>query len=147
MKSLVKSSPDLGNDQATAWGDEVAQAVGPVLVERVKTTDATTTTLLMLAVPASQTVLVEARVLARRTGGSAGTAEDGAAYLVRAAFNTVAGAATLIGSVSQIFVAESQAGWNCTLDASTTFARVRVTGAVDNNITWAAAVTVRGLNV
>ena len=31
---------------------------------------------------------------------------------------------------------ESQAGWNCTLTASGGSILVRVTGAVDNNVTW-----------
>ena len=82
------------------------------------------------------TVQLEAVVTARRTGGSAGTAEDGAAYIVRGAYKTVAGVVTLIGAIGLIYTAEDQPGWDCTLTISGTNVLVRVTGAVNNNVTW-----------
>lgn len=103
---------------------------------RVATTDATVTTLDTIAIPASTTVLIETTISARRTGGAAGTAEDGAGYVVRGLYKNVAGTATLIGAVSQIFVAEDQAGWDGTIAVSGGNALVRVMGAVNNNVTW-----------
>lgn len=108
---------------------------------RVTTTNATVTTLATIALTASKTYMIQAKVIARRTGGSAGTAEDGAGYVVTATFNTVGGVVTLIGAVDQDVVQESQAGWDCTMDSDGAGnARIRVTGATNNNVTWHAHV-------
>lgn len=104
---------------------------------KVTTTDATTTTIATVAIPASTTVFIEVKVVARRTGGSAGTAEDGAAYMVDAAYKNVAGTATEIGE-SSIFSAEDQAGWGVSVTPSSGNALIQVTGAVNNNISWIA---------
>jgi hypothetical protein len=80
--------------------------------------------------------MLVATVTARRTGGSAGAAEDGASYIVAATVKNVGGTATLIGAVSALYTAEDQAAWNCTIDVTGATARVRVTGAANNNITW-----------
>lgn len=109
---------------------------GSTDVATVSTTDATVTTLYTYTIPATTTQLIEATIVARRTGGSGGTAEDGAAYKIAAAYKNAAGTATIIGSVSTIFSSESQAGWDCTLDTTGATARVRVTGATNNNINW-----------
>jgi hypothetical protein len=110
---------------------------------RAATTDATQTTLQTIAISASKTYLIEARVVARRTGGTAGSADDGAAYVRRGVYKTVSGTVTLIGSVQDDLTSEDVAGWDCTLDISTTNVRVRVTGAADTNITWHSTVIVQ----
>jgi hypothetical protein len=89
--------------------------------------------------------MIEAHVRARRTGGSAGAADDGAAYIVQGCYKTVTGTVTLIGAVNAAFTAESQAAWNATLAISGTNVIVQVTGAANNNVTWHA--TVRVMNV
>lgn len=103
---------------------------------RAATTDATVTTLHSVATSTNQTVYVEATVVARRTGGSAGAAGDTAAYKVCGLYKNVSGTVTLVGAVTTLYSAESQAGWDCTLDVSGTTVRVRVTGAANNNVTW-----------
>lgn len=122
--------------------EEIQPCLSNTVQGRITTTDATTTTLLTVNLKADTTYLLEARVVARRTGGSSGTADDGAAYVVRAAYQTVSGTVTLIGSVSADFTAENQAGWACTFDVSHPLVRLRVTGAADNNVSWAARLTV-----
>jgi microcystin-dependent protein len=102
----------------------------------VSTTDATQTTLHTIAVPASQCLFIRAFVVGRRTGGVAGTAEDCAAYEVKALYKNVAGTATLVGSVFTHLTVESQAGWDCTFTVSGGNVLVRVTGATDNNVSW-----------
>lgn len=102
----------------------------------VSTTDATVTTVLTYTIPATTTVDIEARVVARRTGGSSGTAEDGAGYNLFATVKNVAGTATLIGSVQSITAREDQAGWDATIDVTGATARVRITGATNNNVDW-----------
>lgn len=107
----------------------------------VSTTDATVTTIATIAVPATTTLHIEATIVARRTGGSSGTAEDGAAYKVLVAYKNVAGTATLVGSGAVTTVGEDQAGWDVTVSASGGNALIRVTGALDNNVNWACRYT------
>ena len=102
----------------------------------VTTTDATTTTVATVPIPASTTVLLEIYVVARRTGGSAGSAEDGAGYLTQALFKNVAGVATQIGLGNLDYSAESQIAWNSSFAVSGGNVNVTVTGAVNNNISW-----------
>lgn len=112
----------------------------------VNTTDGTQTTLATIPITASRTYMITARVVARRTGGSAGTADDGASYERRGTYTTKSGTVTLMGSVQTLGTdAEDQAGWDVTLDISTTNVRVRVTGATNNNVTWMGDITVQSV--
>lgn len=101
----------------------------------VKTTDATVTVIATEVIPVSTSVLVAGYVVARRTGGAAGTAEDGAAYRVEFVAKNAAGTAAAIGSAVTV-IGESQAGWDVTVVASGGNVLVKVTGAVNNNVTW-----------
>lgn len=103
---------------------------------RVATTDATTTTLHTISIASGYSYLIEAHVVARRTGGSAGAANDSAGYVVYATVKDVSGTSTLVGAVGALYTAENQAGWDCTIDVTGATARVRVTGATNNNVTW-----------
>lgn len=105
----------------------------------VATTDAVATALATIAVAVDTTTLIEARVVARRTGGASGTAQDGAGYVLTATLKNTAGTAALIGSVDVDVTQESQAGWDCTIDANGGNARILVTGAANNNVTWLAS--------
>lgn len=117
----------------TATNDDV---IASYHQSRIATTDGTASTLYTHTIPASTTVRVEATVVARRTGGSAGTAEDGASYKLSGCYKNVAGTATIIGVVTTIYADEDQAGWNATLQVNAGTVRVRVTGATNNNVTW-----------
>lgn len=108
----------------------------------VETTNATVTTLATIPLEDNRTYQIVADIVSRRTGGAAGTAGDGASYRIIGTFRRVtAGSATLIGSLSVVHSAESQAAWDCTLTASGNDVLVRVTGAADNNVTWALVIT------
>lgn len=102
----------------------------------VNTTDATLTTVCTFAMPSSSAVLLRAHVLGHRTGGTAGTADDSAVYVMTAAYKPVAGVPTIIGAATMDFQAEDQPAWNCQFVASGSSVLVRVTGAANNNITW-----------
>ena len=115
--------------ESVATNDDPSERV---FQARAATTDATVTTLATVTLPASTTVLVEARVIARRTGGTGGTAEDGAGYILSATFQNAA----QIGATTVVATHENQAGWDATLDYNANTARVRITGATNNNITW-----------
>jgi hypothetical protein len=103
---------------------------------RVATTDATVATLYAATIPVDTTVIVSGHVVARRTGGSAGAANDGAGYVVEFCAKNTTGTAALIGAGTVTVLGESQAGWDCTLSASAGTIRVRVTGAANNNVSW-----------
>lgn len=129
--------PTLGNEvarfQSTATNDDPAESV---FQNRVTTTNATQTTLHSYALTDGYTYMFEAIVTARQTGGSAGTVDDAAGYVLRATYNCVSGIAGLVGAVNADYTAESQAGWDATFTTATNNVRVRVTGATNNNITW-----------
>lgn len=125
---------------STATNDDPRESVYQA---RAATTNATATTLWSMAVPSSTTLGIFASVVARRTGGSSGTAEDGAFYIVTTAVKNVAGTATVIsGAFTGPPVYEDQTGWSATFDVSGGDVRLRVTGAADNNVTWHATVRV-----
>lgn len=129
--------PTVGNDVlqliSTATNDDPVERV---LQGRAATTDATVTTLATIAIPASTTVHIEAHVIARRTGGTLGTADDGAGYILDGTYKTAAGTVTLIGALALPYTAEDQVLWDATLTISGTNVLVSVTGATSNNITW-----------
>ena len=87
--------------------------------------------------------MIEARIVARRTGGASGTAEDGFAMVIRGAYKNVAGTATILtngtGAAGTIdWESDDQAAWTASLDVTGATVRVRVTGAANNNVTWHA---------
>lgn len=111
----------------------------------VNTTDGAATTIATVAIPANTTVLIQARVCARRTGGTSGTAQDGAGYIVCAVYKNLSGTATEIGETS-IFSAEDQAAFSVTVTPSGANALVQVTGATDNNISWLAGLSLLSIS-
>lgn len=102
----------------------------------VQTTDATATVLFTAEVPVNETFHLEGIVVARRTGGASGTANDGASYTVKAVAKNTAGTAIVIGTSGTAAVGESQAGWDVTVVASGNALQVKVTGAAANDIAW-----------
>lgn len=125
-----------------AWGNwlnSLWQQVSYLFTRQatVSTTNGTITTIATITIPVGTTVLIEAKVAARRTGGSSGTDEDGAGYVIYAAYKNVTGTATEIGETA-VFTAEDQAGWACAFSASGNTALLRVTGAANNNVDWMA---------
>ncbi len=105
-------------------------------IATVSTTDATVTTIDTVPIVADRTYFLESHIVARRTGGSGGTADDGAAYMLHGAFNTVSGTVGSVGSSTKTYTAEDQAGWDVTHVISGTNVLIRVTGAVNNNVSW-----------
>lgn len=104
---------------------------------RVTTTDATVTTVATVTIPASQTVAVNCTIVARRTGGASGTAEDGAYYELKVAMKGNAGNnASEIAAETVTVIGESQAGFTVSSVPSAGTELIQVTGAASNNITW-----------
>jgi len=105
------------------------------IVTSVSTTNATTTTIATVTLSSSTTTMIESNVIARRTGGSSGTAEDGAGYIVVGCYKNAAGTVSEIGE-SSLFSAEDQPAWSCTMTPSGSTVLIQVTGAANNNIDW-----------
>lgn len=108
-----------------------------VFQAQTTTTDATATTLQSVTVPTDSTLLLIAKIVGRRTGGTGGANGDSAVYIRTARYKNVGGTVT-INNLQTDYTSEeiTQIAWNGTLDVSGTSARIRVTGAANNNITW-----------
>lgn len=125
--------------QSIASGDDPAESVTQ---NRITTTSATPATLHTVAIAANYTYVIRADVIARRTGGASGTADDGAAYTLRSAYTTKAGVVTLLGTAMEAIAREDVAGWDAALVISGTNVLVQVTGAATTNITWHATIRI-----
>lgn len=106
------------------------------------TTNSTATTLATIATATDIAYTVEATITARRTGGSSGSAGDGASYKLIASFKNNGGTLSQRGSTTNVMTVEDQAGWDAAFDTSGTDIRIRVTGATNNNISWKVSYTV-----
>lgn len=108
---------------------------------RVATTDATVTTLDTFAITASRTYVIDSRVIGRRTGGAAGTADDGVIFHLESSYTTKAGVVTLLGSAT---IQSAQDNVNVLVEhtISGTNVLVRVTGDTNNNYVWHSTSTV-----
>lgn len=96
------------------------------------TTDATETTGATFTTVSDRAYGVVAKVTATET-----VDYDEQAFYIRAGlFKNDGGTLALVGSVATPVTVESTAGWDCTLDASGSDIRVRVTGASSTAITW-----------
>lgn len=117
---------------------------------RTLTTDATVTTAATYAIASGKSYTITVVVTARRTGGAAGAAGDSASYIIQAGIKDISGTATLMATAGSnplvTIIGEDQVGWDATIDVNSSNARVRVTGAVNNNITWDVAVQAVSVN-
>ncbi|ARA72241.1 YapH protein [Kaumoebavirus] len=122
--------------QSTAGvGDNPSEQV---YQNKAQTTDATITTIHTFAVPASSVITLDITVVARRTGGTAGTTGDSAAFKLFASYKNISGTVSIVGGTDAIPEkrgAGDQA-WDVDLTISGTNVLLRATGAVNNNISW-----------
>lgn len=102
----------------------------------VLTTNATGTTLIDLPIASDTVVYVDARVISRQTGGSAGTTGHGATHRRAATFKNISGTVTQISSTTNLANHEDNAAWDAAFSVSGTNARLTVTGEANKNITW-----------
>ena len=104
------------------------------------TTNATVTALQRVDVDLNKSVYIEARVVARRTGGSSGSTGDTAFYTIQAGFKNIAGTVTLVAAVI-LNGGEDQSGWDLGFSIVGTQAVLVATGAANNNITWESSLS------
>lgn len=119
------------------WRDIVSATLGNPVVARIRTTDATTTTLLRVTPKASSSVKAVAWVQAHRTGGSAGNPDDGAAYLIHSGWKVMTGTVSLLGATHTPQIAhEDQAAWQAEVQIVDNRPAVVVAGSANMDITW-----------
>ncbi len=109
-----------GNARIKAYGD----------LANVQTTDATVTSVFTWSIVDEAVTFPVASVTACRSTGA-----DTAVYVRRTDIKRDGGTVT-VGSIEDNFTRESVAGWDCTIDNSTSTGRVRVTGASSTTIDW-----------
>lgn len=107
---------------------------------KIKTTDATVTGLLRIDLQTDKTVMIDAHIVARRTGGTLGANGDSAWYRLTGAYKNIAGTLTGVGTPSLVG-GEDQAAWNVGFTSAGLSATVTVTGAAGNEITWEGTVS------
>lgn len=106
----------------------------------VNTTNSTPVVMYSIPVPTDTTMLVEIRIIGRRTGGSAGTVGDSATYMRYVKVKNVAGTLTM-GTINSVYTYEDQVIWDATLIISGTDLNIQIIGATNNNITWNGVIT------
>lgn len=144
--ALGVQEPTVGNVvmrlQSTATNDDPNR---DFIQGRVATTNATVTTINTIPIPNNTCVMIDAKFLARRTGGSSGTSNAmGGGYAI-GWYRNNGGTVTLIvgGTVTQ----GSTDGWpGMTLTISGTNVLVQVQGMVNNNITWHSQIEVSSVS-
>lgn len=109
--------------------------------EKTTTTNAAVTPLQRILVDTNKSVYIEARVIARRTSGSAGAVGDTAFYVLQGCFKNISGTVSLVASTI-LNGGEDQVAWDCGFGISGNQAVLVGTGAVNNTITWESTVSV-----
>lgn len=115
-----------GNNE-TWWGQS-----------ELTTTNGTPSNILIhtASITQSEVYLVEAHVLALRTGGTAGSPLDSASYIRTARFKNNGGTVTMRTQQST-YTSEDQASWNASLGVqSPNLIILTVNGAANNNVRW-----------
>lgn len=107
---------------------------------KVTTTDATPTAAIRVPVANGKTVMVNAYLAARRTGGTLGANGDSAWYRLMGAYKNINGVLTGIGTPS-LFGGEDQPAWDFYFSSNLEEIVLTVVGASGNDITWEGALS------
>jgi hypothetical protein len=119
-------------------GDPGPQNATRTATGSVRTTNAAQTVILSAPVPAATIVMMECTVVGRRTGGTAGAAEDGFGYVRYYAWKNIAGVATLVNAAALVATIESNGAADVVMVGVGTIAELRVVGLANNIIDWTA---------
>ena len=108
---------------------------------KTTTSDNTVTALIRVRLPTNKTAMVQAHIVARRTGGTSGAEGDSAFYVLTGAYRNVNGVMTGIAS-PDLYGGEDQIGWNVGFSTSGEEIVVTVLGATGNNVSWEGTISV-----
>lgn len=108
---------------------------------RATTTDASITSIYRTVIDNNRTMMITAKIVARRTGGAgAGTIGDSAWYELAGCYKNIGGVLTGVGSPT-LTGGEDVAAWNVGFTTVGSEAVVTVLGEAAVNITWIATVS------
>lgn len=99
----------------------------------ITTTNNTVTDAITFTIPTTSINLVDVVVTARKTSG---LAVGGSAYKRTALFKNDGGTVTVLLAAQDNLTSEETAGYDCTIDNSTTTGRIRVTGGAADTVIW-----------
>ena len=142
----TSASPTFASETISGAGaffeiqDTTAAVDMKVSMNTVNTTNATVTTISTVPTVTDTVMILEVKVMGRRTGGAAGSAGDSATYIRTVRVKNIGGTVSL-ASLQSDFTSEDQSSFNATISVSGTNAIVQVTGAANNNMTWKSVVT------
>lgn len=102
----------------------------------VATTTSTVTTLATVATITDSVTMIKATVMARRTGGTAGSVDDSATFVRTARVKNVAGTVSIATLQTDFTTCDQKGVWAATISFSGTSALITVAGAANNNIDW-----------
>jgi hypothetical protein len=123
----------------TPAGGTWAYAIEPELIQSTITThDGNPTVIQTIAVPNNSVFVMDTKVTAVRTSGTAGSAGDSAAYFRVARFKNIGGIVTRYKPQTSYTSDEDQPSWDCQIQVNGTNINVVVTGANGNNVLWTA---------
>jgi hypothetical protein len=128
---------DILKEVLPAGGVGTSPVIHVTRAYKVLTTDATPATLADIAIPTDSVVHLNAKIAARQTGGSAGTAGDGAAYTREIHARNVGGTVSIRLNQTS-FTSEDALLFNVTPSVSTTNVRLQAAGLANRNMAWAA---------
>ena len=102
----------------------------------VSTTDATVTSLEIIAIPIDTIILIESYITCRKTAGvGIGTVGAGNGYVRTVKAQNIGGVVT-IGTVQSSYTSESIVGFSVSVIVSGTNVVIRATGAINDNVNW-----------
>lgn len=110
----------------------------PRLKDQISTTNVTWTTIHTFRIPTNTAFTLWADIMAKRTGGSAGTVGDAARFIVTAIYKNVAGVVTIVGGASptNLDTRENVTAYDATFSISGTTVLITVKGVANTNIDW-----------
>ena len=86
--------------------------------------------------------LILAKIVAQRTGGASGSAQDSAGFVITGTVKNIGGTATLVGTPTIVNTDVDNNSVSATLTVSGSRVQVSVTGATGNNYTWSGIIEV-----
>lgn len=110
-----------------------------------ETTDGTESNLGTIAIPTNTTVSLKASIVARRTGGSAGSDNDSLWFEMTGTYKNTNGTVSEVGAVETTGAGQDQDSWKVDYCINGKNVCINATGATDNTIKWRANVTVTEL--
>lgn len=138
----ITSTNTTTSTATTTWGIASSGLVSMAPMTPLATTDATVTTILTYAIPASTMVDFQITVCGIRTGGTSGTAGDCYRAELPVTYQRIGAAApTLVGAAYALLGAKSVGGGSAYLPSlviSGNNLLVQVKGVANNNIDWTA---------